>query len=179
MAMLAVDARFSLELYAELFALNYEAMYRVSYGVLRDQVEAEDVAVTAFDHAVENAQKYRPNVGTGSGNAWMKQIAKRKALDRYRRNRSRRRCLDELEGRVSGEQRNATGLQHLDDLEVLLRRARPPLTAEEHDLLVLRYCAGLDYVEIEERTGEPVGVLHQRHFRAITKLREGLAGEQP
>ncbi|MEQ8426079.1 MAG: sigma factor, partial [Cyclobacteriaceae bacterium] len=57
--------------YYELYKLYSRSMYNVSYRIVRDEMEAEDILQEAFVSAFKNLRYYR---GDATFGAWLKRI---------------------------------------------------------------------------------------------------------
>ena len=153
---------------------DFEALYRAElprvYNFFRyrvgDEALAEDLTSETFEKAWRNRQRYRRDLAAFS--TWLFTIARRVAVDHYRR----RRPTEPLEA--------LTDLPHTETLEDLaqaraegdrLRVLLARLTDRERELVALKYGAGLTNRAIAGLTGlteSNVGVvLH----RAVQRLR--------
>lgn len=65
----------------QVYRLYYKAMYNVSFRLLGDQMEAEDVMQEAFLSAFRNINSWRGEVTFG---AWLKKIVVNKSIDALR-----------------------------------------------------------------------------------------------
>jgi RNA polymerase sigma-70 factor, ECF subfamily len=127
---------------------------RLAAHVLRRPAEAEDVAQEAFVRAFRNLGSYR---GDGRFYTWLYQIVVRICLDRRRLARwEAEQPLELAANRAAGDD-----LQELEGrllVETLLDRLPPAMRA----LLALREIEGLEYAEIAEVLGIPIGRVRWR-----------------
>jgi RNA polymerase sigma-70 factor, ECF subfamily len=155
-------------------ALDFDALYRATRddvfayvaSLLGDRGAAEDVTALAFERAFRKRKSYNPS--RGSQRAWLFGIARNAALDELRR-RSRSAALVTEPPSVSPAPD--------EELERTLRRAAvrtalAALPARDHELIALKFHAGLDNRELADVLGVSVSNAGTRLHRALTKLRE-------
>ncbi len=153
---------------------DFEALYRAElprvYNFFRyrlgDDQLAEDLTSATFEKAWRNRQRYRRDLAAFS--TWLFVIARRVAVDHYRRRRAET-PLDELINVPHTDTPEAAAQAHadLERLRVLLSR----LADRDRELVALKYGAGLTNRTIAGLTGltEPnVGVILHR---AVLTLR--------
>jgi RNA polymerase sigma-70 factor, ECF subfamily len=155
-------------------ALDFDALYRSARddvfayvaSLLHDRGAAEDVTALAFERAFRKRKSYKPE--RGSERSWLFGIARNAALDELRR-RQRTAALVTEPPAVTPEPE--------EELEQTLRRAAvrtalAALPARDHELIALKFHAGLDNAEIADVLGVSVTNAGTRLHRALTKLRE-------
>jgi RNA polymerase sigma-70 factor (ECF subfamily) len=137
---------------------------RLTTAVLHDPDLAEDAAQECFIKEFRAIRSFR---GESSFYTWLSRIAMRACMDCLRR----RRPGTEPETRGSGDCVSA-GPAHASverlAVEALLDRLTPALRAA----LVLRELDGLEYDEIAETLGIPVGTVRSRLHAARARFRE-------
>jgi RNA polymerase sigma-70 factor (ECF subfamily) len=145
----------------------------LSFRILRERSEAEDVVHDAFVTMANRAAQYTPE--RGSVIAWLVTLVRNLSIDRTRR-RDRRGVI--LRSAVVNEPK---GLE--SDPEELLadartrakvRRALATIPAVQRATLEFAFFEGLSYPEIAEREGIPLGTIKSRAARALASLREAL-----
>jgi RNA polymerase sigma factor (sigma-70 family) len=151
-------------------ALDFEALYRTARDdvfayvatLLQDRSAAEDVTSLAFERAFRKRKSFDSR--RGSERSWLFGIARNAALDELRR---RKRSVPLMSEPAAPD----------EELERTLRRAavRTALAAlppRDHELIALKFHAGLDNAEIADVLGVSVSNAGTRLHRALTKLRE-------
>lgn len=146
---------------------------RLAAHVLRRDGDAEDIAQEAFLRAFRRLPSFH---GEGRFSAWLFRIAVRLCLNRQRKVRwDRETCNDAppVPAVPSFSDRADTRLL----VAALLDRLSPPMRAA----LVLREMEGLDYDEISEVLGIPVGTVRSRLHTARAQFRQlwDVAQEDP
>ena len=157
-------------------ALDFDALYRAARddvfayvaSLLHDRSAAEDVTALAFERALRKRKSYDSR--RGSERSWLFGIARNAALDELRRRRRAAALVSEPAAVTPAPE---------EELEQTLRRAavRTALAAlppRDHELIALKFHAGLDNAEIADVLGVSVSNAGTRLHRALTKLRETL-----
>ena len=155
-------------------ALDFDALYRSARddvfayvaSLLGDRGAAEDVTAAAFERAFRKRTSYDSR--RGSERSWLFGIARNAALDELRRRQRRAALVTEPPAVTPAPE---------EQLEHTLRRAAvrtalAALPARDHELIALKFHAGLDNAEIADVLGVSVTNAGTRLHRALTKLRE-------
>lgn len=157
--------------------LRYQdAVYSIVLRMLTRREAAEDVTQEAFGAAWRHIDTFRG----GSFRSWLFTIAANRARDELRRDARRpttsldaarddpdRADIDPPD-RDPGPEALAEQAQMRAALEVALS-ALPP---DWREVVVLSDIHGMDYAEIAQATGVPIGTVKSRLSRARTRLRE-------
>lgn len=152
-----------------------QAVISACRRIVRDPVEAEDVAQDAFLQAYRALATFR---GDGSFGAWLRRIAIRVAVTRL----AARPEVIRLDAEALDPR--AANLRSGDDLEAQAldaeRRAAifdavKALPAAQREVIVLRFYGDLSLQEIAVLTSHPLGTVKSRLHRGIDGLREQLA----
>jgi RNA polymerase sigma factor (sigma-70 family) len=126
---------------------------------------ADDIAQDAFLAAFERIVEFR---GEGTFSAWVRKIAARLYVRRWKKDR-RLDALDEThEGEASGGEGIAASRIDLDE-------ALKTLSATERMCISLCYGAGLSHAEAAEALNAPLGTVKSHVKRGLDKLRVRLA----
>lgn len=143
------------------------AVHTIAMSMLRDPMAAADVVQSTFLNAWRAAARFTPDRELGP---WLYAIARRQAIDAYRRNRrielGAHADLDVVELPPSME-------QLWEAWEV--RRAVDQLPADEREVVRMTWFDGLSHPEAAERLGVPVGTVKSRSHRAHRRLAALLA----
>jgi RNA polymerase sigma-70 factor, ECF subfamily len=152
--------------YAWLLSRYRSRVVRLAAHVLRRPAEAEDAAQEAFIRAFRNLRAFR---GEGRFYTWLYHIVVRVCLDRRRLARWEAEVqIDELSLNVQRDETpGADIIHHRLLVERLLDQLSPPMRAA----MVLREIEGLEYTEIAEILGIPVGTVRSRLNAARAKFR--------
>ncbi|RFU82331.1 RNA polymerase sigma factor [Streptomyces triticagri] len=156
-------------------------MFREERGRLLASLVARfgdlDLAEEVTSEAVEAALVHWPVEGVPSRpGAWLLTTARRKAVDRLRRDRTYAARLAELQ--VEAERADpvpaadTAGELPDDRLQLFFTCAHPALAAEDRTALMLRCLAGLGTPEVARAFLVPVATMAQRIVRAKKKIRE-------
>lgn len=165
----------------EAFAALYDATSSYVYGlllkVLDDREKAEEVAQRVYTQVWRTAASFDGD--RSSPLTWIAMIARSRAIDRTRSDRSRADTMDELEG---SPDRDALGATFPDPEEAaslaerrqLVRAAMEDLPPEQRDSLMLAFFRDLSHREIADRTDTPLGTVKSRIRSGLQKLEDRL-----
>lgn len=132
-----------------------------------DLALAEDVVSEAFAEAAD--RWHRDGVPRRPG-AWLLTTARRRAIDRIRRDRRFAERLPTLAGLVEDGDEPAPGRRIDDQLALICGCCHPALAAEAQVALTLRYVAGLSTAQIARAFLVPEATMAKRLVRAKHKM---------
>jgi len=169
--------------YADLLARYERPVFTLVLRMVRDRSTAEDLAQDAFLKAFDKLATYDP---ARKFSSWLFKIAHNTAIDHLRRRELATVSLDEPAGEepdapvrsvedTAGETPAAAAERA--DLGRALARAVARLRPEYREVVALRYQAGLEYGEIAEATGFPLGTVKTYLHRARKELAVEMAQE--
>jgi RNA polymerase sigma-70 factor (ECF subfamily) len=142
-------------------------VYAVAYRVLGQRELAEEAAQQTFVRAWQAADRIDVDRDPA---AWLATIAKRVAIDVYRR--EARRSAAALSDVAPDDPALVSLPPDLDTLDAVwhVRRAIDELPLEEASIVRLQHLDGMTHNEIAERLGIAVGTVKSRSHRAHRKL---------
>jgi RNA polymerase sigma-70 factor (ECF subfamily) len=148
-------------------------VYSVAYKVLGDAGLAEDATQQTFLQAWRAAGSYDPSRALG---AWLASIARRAAIDVYRRGR-RHRGVTPLDSANSSDPALVTTPPSVEQISDVweVRKARDKLPDQDRELIRLQHYAEPTHTEIADELAIPLGTVKSRSFRAHRRL-AGLLG---
>jgi RNA polymerase sigma-70 factor, ECF subfamily len=171
------------EALAHLFRRHARAVRNVSYRILRDEAEADDLVQEVFLFIFRKAALY--DAGKGRAANWIIHVAYHRAFDR-------RRYLNARHFYASQELKDA-GL-HLADprreslfyeqsLEFifgkgLMAKFNARLTPEQRETIQLFFFEGYDLKEIAELTGRSLVNVRSHYYRGLERLRKYVLPEK-
>ena len=166
------DSEAELEFEA-LLAETSTLAFRVAYGVLRQQQDAEDVAQESFVKAYRHFRRLRDR---GRFRAWLVRMTWRTALDRQRANRRRGAHELAVDGSSLIAAARADGLadQAVRDRSAALWAAIDALPEKLRLVVVLSGIQGHDHREVAALLRIPEGTVKSRMFLARQQLKEAL-----
>jgi RNA polymerase sigma factor (sigma-70 family) len=148
-----------------------KAVHTIALSVLHDPTEAADVVQATFLNAWRASGRFEPGRELGP---WLYSIARRQAIDAYRRNRR----VEVTDGSTLEVVELPPSMERLwEAWEVGL--AVDELPAEERDVVRLSWFDELSHPEIAERLGIPIGTVKSRSHRAHRRLAARLAHLEP
>lgn len=169
--------------YADLLRRYERPVFTLVLRMVRDRVRAEDLAQEAFVKAFGKLASYDRSRKFSS---WLFKVAHNTAIDHLRRRELDTVSLDAPVGEgedaplrsvadTAGETPQAAAERA--DLSRALTRSVGRLRPEYREVVLLRYQAGLEYNEIAEATGFPLGTVKTYLHRARKEL-AGWLGEE-
>lgn len=166
----------------ELVRMYQSRIYRLTYRMLGDAGEAEDLAQEVFVTVFKAIPRFREESKLST---WMYRVATNHCKNRIkflqRRARGKKREFDEIADAnqvASASMSTSSRLPRPDELtqgrelEELVRLALAELRDEQRELIVLRDIEHHTYEEIQERTGLNLGTIKSRLHRARAILVE-------
>jgi RNA polymerase sigma factor (sigma-70 family) len=147
-------------------------VYAVAYRVLGQRELAEEAAQQAFVSAWKAAENIDVDRDPAS---WLATIAKRAAIDIYRR--EARRPTRPLADVAENDRAVVSLPPDVDTLDAVwhVRRAIAALPADEASIVRLQHLDGMTQTEIADKLGIALGTVKSRSYRAHRKL-AGLLG---
>jgi RNA polymerase sigma-70 factor (ECF subfamily) len=160
--------------FAQLFEHFHGPVYRYLLARLGNRSEAEDMASEVF---VEAARRVRDFDGGGTAFAgWLFTIARHDLLDRGRA--QRRRIVEPVPDPPDFETEPDPADQVVELLDAArVREALDRLTAEQREVVLLKFAAGLSNEEAAHATGRPIGAVKSLQHRGLAALRRALEEE--
>ncbi|HEU0287481.1 MAG TPA: sigma-70 family RNA polymerase sigma factor [Nocardioidaceae bacterium] len=148
-------------------------VYSVAYKVLGDADLAEEATQQTFLQAWRAAESYDPSRPLG---AWLAGIARRAAIDAYRRER-RHRGVVSIDSANSADPTLVTTPPSVEQISDVweVRQAVEKLPDQDRELIRLQHYAELTHTEIADELAIPLGTVKSRSFRAHRRL-AGLLG---
>lgn len=165
-AAVAEAAKSDLGAFGELYERYYARIYRYVFHRVGNSVDAEDVTAVVFMKALEALPSYQSR---RNGFApWIFRIARNAVVDHYRRRRKQS-SFDELDGeaREGDPIVNALGNERREELRMLVRH----LSAEQRDVILMRYAADLSFGEIAATLKKKEPAIRMLLHRGLKKLK--------
>lgn len=156
-----------------LYELTLSRVYSLALHITRQPAVAEDVSSDVFFQVWQNAHQYTPARGSVLG--WLGLLARSRALDTLRRNRSGVRqgqvtleSVPEPDAETDDPEQLLSALQQGS----LVRDAIKQLPAAQRQLIMLAYFRGYTHAELARLTDMPIGTVKTRLHRAIQSLKQ-------
>ena len=165
--------------------LHYQELaYNLALRMLNDEASAEDATQTAFISAYNHLDSFRG----GSFKAWVMRMVTNTCYDELRRIKRRpttplEPINDEDDEEIESpywmaDDHNPTPEQALDqrELEGAIQHCLTDLPDDFRAVVIMVDVEGLDYQEVSEAIGKPLGTVKSRLARARMKMRDCLQG---
>lgn len=149
--------------FAQIYRRYVTGVYRYILARVGNRNEAEDLTSIVFLDALSGLRRYEAR---GRFAAWLFTIARRRCVDHFRKPHPTELNLDAMPDQV------AIGHTHQDSLDgrAVFESLINNLTAEEVELLRLRYAADLAYADIAPILGKSEAACRMAHSRLIRRL---------
>jgi RNA polymerase sigma-70 factor (ECF subfamily) len=162
-----------LEAFGDLVGRHQAGLVRYLTHLVSNPADAEDVAQDTFLRAYRALKDFR---GQSTFRTWLYQIGTNAARTQLDKRRTRREDQEsETNGMdvASGEQVERRIVAHDQ-----LRRALAALPDDWREAVVLRDIEGLEYREIADALGIPIGTVESRIFRGRQRLKQIVTGKE-
>ncbi|HWQ04367.1 MAG TPA: sigma-70 family RNA polymerase sigma factor [Longilinea sp.] len=161
-----------------------ELAYNLALRMLDDEASAEDATQTAFISAYRHMESFRG----GSFKSWVMRMVTNTCYDELRRQKRRpttplEPINDEDDEEIESpywmaDDHNPTPEQALDqrELESAIQSCLSDLPDDFRSVVIMVDVEGLDYQEVSDAIGKPLGTVKSRLARAREKMRDCLQG---
>jgi RNA polymerase sigma-70 factor (ECF subfamily) len=152
--------------FADVAEANLDAVHRYLVHLVGDRHLADDLTSATFERALRDWRRYDPARGRPS--VWLVEIARRVALDHFRKD-GRRRAREERYAAELPE--SAPPPEGTRGLPADMRDAMARLTRAEREVVALRVVLGMDAAEAGRVAGMSASAVGTALHRALGKLR--------
>jgi RNA polymerase sigma factor (sigma-70 family) len=156
--------------FAEVAEANLDAVHHYLVHLVGDRHLAEDLTSATFERALRDWRRFDPAKGRVA--VWLVEIARRAALDHFRRE-GRRRAREERYAAANLEE--APGPEGVGGFSGEVRAALARLSRAEREIVALRVVLGMDAAEAGRVAGMSASAVGTALHRALTKLRAEVA----
>lgn len=143
------------------------ALYRMSYRLVGDRHEAEDVVQETYRSAWKSRHGYKPG---RSERAWLAAILRRRVVDRWRRPKRPTTTADDTPIDIAVPAEDPLANDFSDEMQHALEQLSPEL----RECLLLVVVGELTHQETADLLEIPLGTVLSRVSRARKKLRTEL-----
>lgn len=154
-----------------LYDRHASTVYNILFHIVRDESLAEELLQETFWQVWQKASQYQAK---GTGSAWLHQIARNKALDQLRRQKSRSSVIlndiDTYEWGLPRHQPSAESEFEQGWTRDVIQKALERIPTEQRLCLEMAYFEGLSHQEIAEKTEMPLGTIKTRMRIGMEKL---------
>jgi RNA polymerase sigma-70 factor (ECF subfamily) len=165
--------------FARMYDQHSASVYGAAMRILGDPARAQDVVQDVFLRVWRRPERF--DARRGELGAYLRLMARSRALDLWREGQAAGRARDRLELVVAHEEqvrrddRPAAIAEREEDRDVV-REALGRLPRSQREAIVLAYWGGLTADEIARRAGVPLGTAKSRLRLGLGKLRADIDG---
>jgi len=154
-----------------LYARHASSVYNILLRIVRDESIAEELLQETFWQVWQKASQYNMK---GAGSSWLHQIARNKALDQLRRQKTRSpiisKDIDSCEWGLPRHQPSAESEFEQGWTREVIQKALGCIPAEQRLCLEMAYFEGLSQQAIAEKTQTPLGTIKTRMRMGMEKV---------
>lgn len=151
--------------FGRLYEASVDRVYRYVFFRVNDTQTAEDLCSLVFVKAWENLHRFQPR---GPFLAWLYSIARNTVIDHYRTHKQTV-SLDEAAPLAATNARPDEAVDLHFELQAL-QAAMQHLTAEQREVLTLKFIAEYDTTEIARHMRKTEGAIRALQMRALQAL---------
>jgi RNA polymerase sigma-70 factor, ECF subfamily len=164
-----------LQAFGSIFDAYHASVYRFIASRIHRPSDAEDLTQLVFVKALEALPRYKAR-GIPFG-GWLFRLARNAVIDHVRTRREHDE-LDAASDRATEDDGPEAIASLREDLDAMAW-ALDHLTADQREVISLRFFGGLSAREAAEAMGRQEGTIRGLQFRAIAALRRSLGIEEP
>lgn len=159
----------------DLYDATVGKVHALVRSIIRNPDDAEEVTCDVYTYVWQNATQFDPTRGVVM--SWLLTIARSRALDALRRQRTRSRLTGAESLAEDTADLSTPGPDHYLSLfqsGSAVHRALAALPADRRRLIGLAFFGDLSHAEISAQTGLPIGTVKSQLRRALHTLRDSL-----
>lgn len=169
------DGHMNLKTIATIYEETFPVVYRYIARRIGDEESARDLTSDVFSSLLQSVERGRSP--EGSPLAWLFHTAHNAVIDYYRSQTHRNHTqLDE------NVPKSGSGLEKLTETRLMAEQAREALamlTADQQQVIALRFLEGMSLAEVAEIVGKPIGAVKSLQYRGLMALQRHLTlGEE-
>lgn len=160
--------------FGRLYDATSPAIFGLLVKMLRSPEAAEEVAQEVYLEVWKKATSFDPDRGTGT--TWISLIARSRALDRIRSERSYSGAVDRAEVSVAaadmlgGTRSDPEEAASLSERRRLVQGAIREIPEDQRSAVLLAFFGGFSHTEIADQQGIPLGTVKSRIRAGLEKV---------
>ncbi len=161
----------------QLYSRFSQVVFNLSFRILKDRGEAEEIVQEVFFQVWEKASSYDPNRGAES--TWILNIARSRAIDKLRALGFMRFNVELDVEKINPKSDFHRTTEGKEEKRTIIQRALDNLPEEQRVAVEMAYFDGFTHYEIAERLNKPVGTIKTRITLGVARLRKQLVNYFP
>ena len=157
--------------FQELWGQTWKKVRAYMFCGCNDWADSDDLAQECYLRALRGWHLFNAK---GSRQAWLFAIARNTRADWFRRGNRKQGLTN---ARPDSELHSGSQQADTDELEMVWQ-AVGSLNDQQGEVIHLRFAAGLNYTQISEALGIPIGTVRSRLHRGLKTLRTNLGGHE-
>ncbi len=157
--------------FEKLYDRHASNVYNILVRIVRDERVAEELLQETFWQVWQKADQYKTK---GAGSAWLHQIARHKALDQLRRQKTRSTiAADNIEAYEWATGLQQTSVEHEIEqgwTREMIQNALERIPTEQRLCLEMAYFEGMSQQEIADQMQAPLGTIKTRIRIGMEKI---------
>ena len=157
----------------ELYSRFSQVVYNLSFRVVKNKSDAEEVVQEVFVQIWRTAQKYDDSRGAVS--TWIMNITRSRAIDKTRKGKKTRNNISLDDTFMQFVSRKGFIVEDAREKREIIQNALSAIPQEQRDVIETVYYNGLTHTEAAEKLDIPVGTVKTRLRLGIIKLKDLLS----
>ncbi len=154
-----------------------QVVYNLSFRILKDRGEAEEIVQEVFFQIWEKASSYDP--GRGAESTWILNIARSRAIDKLRALGFMRFNAELDVEKINPKSDFHRITEGKEEKRTIIQAALDNLPEEQRVAVEMAYFEGFTHYEIAEMLNKPVGTIKTRITLGVARLRKQLVNYFP
>lgn len=165
------------EAFSKFYQLTVEKVYSLAFRILGNQSDSEDVVSDVYLQAWQQVSEYKEDKGSVIG--WLLLITRSRALDAYRRNKTKMKMLLSEANSLSAENDPSQDLEEIVNLfqeSVKVNKCLTDMSLVQRQALSLAFFRGYSHSEISDALDIPLGSVKSNIRRGLSSMQVGFYG---
>lgn len=146
----------------KLYANYNKLVYRIAFGILKNNQDAEDVVSIVFEKIYKMNTEKLP---VSNESSWLYSVTKNESINLYK-SKQNYQSLDEIY-EIKSENNEINNIINQMEYNNLINK----LSAEEQEIVSLKILSNITFEEISKLLNKPTGTVKWKYYKSINKLK--------